>query len=126
MKKIFLILLSSFFSSCLFAAPIALTGEQLLENCQVTLDIHDKNFMAVRTESEFIQGAKSGICQGYLMSVNEVRQFARHRYCLPEQLNMLEAAAVIVKYLKAHPKDLSAPASSLVMNAYQAYFPCRA
>jgi hypothetical protein len=65
MKKFFLILLLSSFLIPLsaFANSIMLTGAQLLDYCQVTLDIFDKNFGRVQKENEFSQGSKGGQCQ---------------------------------------------------------------
>lgn len=114
-----------------FALVNDITGKKLLDYCQVALDIFDNNYGRVQTESEYLQGSKAGICQGYLMSVNEMRglmnqnKHASSNYCALNNCNILKVTAVVVKYLKDHPQQLNLPASTLVLNAYQTYFPCR-
>lgn len=127
MKNFFLLLLlsSAVIPFMAFANTLSLTGAELLENCEVTLDLYDKNFGRVQNESEFLQGNRGGQCQGYLTSINEMQAYAKPRFCLPENIDLLHVAVIVVKYLKSHPHELCEPAARLVMNAYQQYYPCR-
>ena len=111
------------------------TGKELLQYCKLAIDIHDKQFGNPQTESEYILGSKTGICEGYLMSANETRfqsittrgriQHDTHPvFCLPPTYNLLVGAAVVVNYLKEHPDQESLPASFLVRRSLETYFPC--
>lgn len=121
-KSLFTMLILFCLSSTSFAID-HLTGETLLENCKVAIDLLDNNFGRVQTDSEYLQGTKGGICQGYLMSVNEMSP--KQAYCMPDNVEMRRTIAMVVKYLKDHPKELKSPASGLVLKAYKSYFPCR-
>ncbi len=115
-------LLFLLFSPCTFSATTFLTGHELLEYCQSTLDVLDYNFGRVQMETEYHLGSNSGKCQGYIIGVNET--LSKKHYCVPSNYNMLETASVVVKYLKDHPQELNCPASLLIARAYQKYFPC--
>lgn len=122
MRKIILVRLIMFLmilSPSVFAFP-TLTGKELLNYCEVSLDIHDNNMGRVQIESDFLQGAKAGFCEGYLRGIDE----AHGKKCLPENNERLANIAIIVKYLKDHPQQLDSPASYLVLKAYQYYFHC--
>jgi len=121
---LFLIAFFLYFPLVSLAATYDLTGEKLLAYCQIAMDLVDNNYGRAQIESEYLQGSKSGICQGYLMSVNEIRNQNHKKICLLNDC-MLKRIAVVVKYLKDHPQQLQQPASTLVFNAYQMYFPCR-
>lgn len=140
MSRILLVFLATSLmtSSVAFANTTdPMTGKNLLEYCQVALDILDNNLGRVQTESEYTQGSKAGKCQGYLMSVNELHELSAYYpqtfrkvdkyylYCLPESNNMLTNIAAVVKYLKDHPQQLNWQASLLVLRAYETYYPCR-
>ncbi len=127
-----------YFAFCLFIFPFLLTsnpchamnhltGQELFDNCKVALDIFDKNFGSVKTETEYLQGIKAGICEGYVMSANETLHplNAKKEYCLPSDNDMRGPIAVVVKYLKNHPQELNLPASVLVAKTFEIYFSCK-
>jgi hypothetical protein len=91
------------------------------------MDIHDKQFGKPQTDPEYILGTKTGICEGYLMSANEVRfqeKYSKPPFCLPSNYNLLIGASVVVKYLKDHEDQQNLPASLLVVRSLATYFPC--
>jgi hypothetical protein len=123
-----------FMASVLLTSPLTLAaswtpfkGSNLLEYCQTAIDLLDNNFGRVQMQNEYIEGTKTGICQGYLMSINEMQLSLSQKatYCLPNNYNMLRGAATIVKFLKDHPEQQQLPANRVVLNAFQTYFPCR-
>jgi len=134
MKKLmmtFLGCLSVSLASPILAFMTQATGKELLEYCKIAMDIHDKQFGNPQTDSEYILGTKTGICEGYLMSANEMRgRISSSRYsnypvfCLPPTYNLLMGATVVVKYLKTHPEQENLSASFLVARSLATYFPC--
>lgn len=124
MKKFILILCLLFpFNS--WAIPNYITGQQLLDYCRVALDVFDKNSGRVQTEGEYTQGVKAGICEGYLIKVNELLQKNNiGAFCVPEN-RMAEVVAAVAKYLKDNPQLLQTEASALIIDAFKKYFPCR-
>lgn len=130
-KKLYFVISLFIFSFLLTSKPCGamnhLTGQELLDNCKVALDIFDKNFGFVKTDTEYLQGVKAGICEGYIMSANETLHplRAKNRYCLPSDNDMRGPIAVVVKYLKNHPQELNLPASVLVTKTFDIYFSCK-
>lgn len=133
MKKYLLLLaLSMLLVSPVFAFMTSATGKELLEYCKLAMDIHDKQFGKPQTDPEYILGAKTGICEGYIMSANERRFQEKYTrkpmgytaFCLPPQFNLLIGASVVVKYLEVNPNQEELPASLLVARALETYFPC--
>ncbi len=122
--------LSAFFIIVFLFSPLAvwadsaLTGAELLENCQVVLDIHDKNMGRVQTENEYLQGTRAGKCEGYLRGVNEARLVEHKLACSFDTNDKLFIVAAVVKYLKDNSNELSLPASVLVGRVYARYFHC--
>jgi hypothetical protein len=105
--------------------------KELFNNCKVTLDIVDNNFARVQTESNFLQGTKSGKCQGFIDSVNQMnflnlsRNVSRSlKYCLPASYTSLQGATAVVLYLKKYPQEKSTDAIVVVLRAFNKYFPC--
>lgn len=125
---IFLILLLPALSH---AGLRTITGKELLNDCQIAMDIYDKNSGRVQIESEYVLGMKSGICHGYLSSINDwyfspANAKGKHNAaCSSDNYTLLEEIAVVVKYLKNHPEQLDMPASRLVVRAFEMYFPCK-
>lgn len=133
-KRIFLIFIPVLFLLPVMAASSlsGFTGAKLMEYCQVGLDILDKNYGYVQSDSEYLQGVKTGICEGYLTSVNETSSLKIGRrgekyqaYCMPAHFDMRRNMALVVKYIKDHPQQQAMPASSVVLKTYESYFPCR-
>lgn len=137
MKKFFLFLpffLSFLLISRAMAFGTAASGKELLDYCEMAMDIHDRQFGKPQTEPEYILGTKTGICEGYLMTANEMRFQVSNKstkncgtysaFCLPPNYNLLVGASVVVKYLKNHPEQQNLPASLLVSRALGTYFPC--
>lgn len=132
MKKFLMLILaslSSLLTSPLLAFAPCATGKELLEYCKIAMDIHDRQFGYPQTDPEYILGTKAGICEGYLMSANEMHcqtQYAKNYacFCLPLNYDLLIGASVVVKYLKNHPEQQHLSASLLVAKSFATYFPC--
>ncbi len=136
MKRSFLFLFVLLFTLPVFAFSTTATGGDLLEYCKIAMDIHDRQYGKPQTEPEYILGAKTGICEGYLMSAKEMQlqfvtdcRYTKNQrrcasFCLPPTYNLLIGASVIVKYLKDHKEQQDLPASLLVNRALATYFPC--
>jgi len=123
MKKIFF---AELIACCLLTLPTSafasstLTGKELLDYCEVALDIHDNNLGRVQVENEFLQGTRAGFCEGYLQAIDQ----AHGKHCLPDHNERLANIAIVVTYLKKHTRQLNMPASSLVLKSYEYYFHC--
>lgn len=107
-------------------AQAALTGNQLLESCELFLNknAHDKT-------SYFLQGN----CIGYLGGFSDMNlvyralMFAGARsgeafYCMPKGLPIEQQARIVVKFLKDNPPTLHLPVAVLVNKAYSNAYPC--
>lgn len=103
------------------------TGQHLLYYCLAATDVLDYNFGKAQMNSEYIQGTRTGICEGYIMSMLDSQQMsAKHpAFCLPANYNMLRGALVIVNYLKVYPCERRLPANQVVLKAFSSYFPCQ-
>ncbi len=127
MKSFWIVFLVSvfFIAPPLFAFAPTSTGKELLEYCKIAMDVSDKQYWKPQTEPEYILGAKTGICEGYLMSATERRLQSRVQlFCLPPDYNLLVGASAVVQYLKAHPEQENLSASFLVTRSLETYFPC--
>ena len=127
LKKMILLFLIQFYCTSSFALD-KITGVRLLDYCKIAIDFLDNNYGRVQIDSEYVQGTKAGICEGYLMSVNELyaapAKGSKKLFCMPENYEVSKTIAAVVKYLKDNPKQLDLPASLLVLRAYERYFPC--
>lgn len=125
-------LFSLLITSQLYAVMTNATGKELLEYCKIAMDIHDTHFGKPQTDPEYILGVKTGICEGYLMSANEMHvrekparnNTQNNTFCLPINYNLLIGATVVVKYIEGHPAQENLPASVLVAKSLATYFPC--
>jgi hypothetical protein len=72
---------------------------------------------------------KNRVKRCFILPINYLRGFddagTRKAFCFPTDNGKLVNIAIIVKYLKDHPQQLSMPASTLVSNAFATYFRCR-
>lgn len=129
MKRYLLCLLVLCFPSVTFPAMPIFTGQQLFAACFAATDILDNNFGRVQMQSEYIQGSKSGICQGYILSVVEDNFSSCTRrapaFCLPDNYNMLIGARAVVQYLRSYPRQQCLTPNQIVLNAFRMAFPCR-
>lgn len=121
-RKIIGLFVSLFAFSAAQAAPIVLSGKDLLTNCEIALDIFDNNSGRIITDREYLEGFKNGLCQGTIMSANEI--YARDNCPMPE-LPMIKNVALVKQYLKDHPKLQETSALTAVLSVYESYFPCR-
>lgn len=70
-----------------------------------------------------------GICQGYIAGVADVMSTvgAIHGYasCVPPTVTVKQHAAVVVKWMEAHPDALGSTAHTIVAEALAQAFPCK-
>lgn len=70
-------------------------------------------------------------CIGFILGVSDTVttmvgiNLIPERVCLPEGARADQLAAVVTKYLAAHPEELHFTAASLVIGALAIEFPCR-
>jgi hypothetical protein len=61
--------------------------------------------------------------QWFVMGVHDA--LSGEIFCAPEQVTLAQVAAVVAKYLNAHPEEWNEPAFVLVTRALKQAFPCR-
>jgi len=70
-----------------------------------------------------------GICLGYIAAVADVMSSigAIHGYvaCVPADVTIKEHTRAVLKWMEAHPDDLSFTAHSIVAEALSEAFPCK-
>lgn len=108
--------------SLLSAPAAAMTGNDVLHQCPVALDI-DK---AGAPEDVL----KAMHCVGYVAGLNDASRlhqglFKHELYCMPEQgLESGQVVRIFLKWLEAHPEDLHETARGLFISAMRDAFPC--
>lgn len=134
-------IIKSLFSLLLFCLPALsyadLTGKDILDDCQVKLKVEKTN---LETKIPPADAFQAGACTGYIKgfddmailyasilagpdaSEKEAQKYSL--YCLPDKTTNVEMASVVIKYLKAHPKELGDSASIVVAKAFRDSFPC--
>jgi len=96
------------------------TGNNLLEICSA-------NPKQTKITVDYMELSE---CHGYIMGVSDTHStFVEWKYiepfwCSPDGVTTGQEKAVVVKYLKENPQKLHLTASSLVMTALNATFPC--
>ncbi len=105
-----------------YAAP--LSAQQLYAICSAT-DANSKS-----------RATNRGLCQGYIVGVANafvtLEPFARKGsddpnsplLCLAPDAGRVELQGAVTKYLSEHPQELSKEASSVVIDALMAAYPC--
>jgi hypothetical protein len=103
------------------------SGNELLKQCQATLN-REANPQVSRDEQDdsllcvaYIDGAMD--TQGQTLELHpDLKTF---RYCLPDNVPLIQSVRVIVKFLKEHPEKLHMRASLLISVALVDVFPCK-
>ena len=128
-----------FFLVILFSGNPALaetgSGNKLLERCKGAITTLDTN------DYENADQFGSGICFGYLhgsrdaydISVGALKFSGTYDNeitksvlpCIPEQVQVIQLARILVKYLESHPEELHEDQSFLISKAFLKAFPCR-
>ncbi len=122
MKRILLSLLLMNMSLPVYAGY--LTGNKLLSDCRGALTLDDGHDV---TRKEI---AKSGICIGYIMAVNDDHDIhvawgtMEAKYCVPDSASPDELISIVVEYMEANPEQLQSSAAGLVNNSLYVAFPC--
>lgn len=97
--------------------PVINTGSGLLENC--TYDAQASS----QGDNEF----HLGLCIGFIKgATNTWAEHNPRKICPPDEVTNEELRAVVVDWLRAHPKALDAPAVAAVIVATTEAFPCKA
>ena len=109
-------------------------GNKLLEQCKGVIRTIDTNDYA--NADQF----GSGICFGYVngsrgaygISVGALKYAGTYDNevtkillpCIPEQVQVIQLARILVKYLESHPEELHEDQSFLISKAFLKAFPC--
>ena len=123
MKRILLSLLLLNISLPVYAGYV--NGNKLLNDCREALTLDDGREV---TKKEI---AKSGICIGYIMAVNDDHDIhvawgtMEEKYCVPDSAAPDELINIVVKYMEANPEQLHSSAAGLVNNSLYVAFPCK-
>lgn len=116
----------------LFLTPLAEAandGNDLLTNCSAALDANDD----IEKQSEdFTTLMRGSFCLGLMQGIkhlNRVYEFKLKQdalFCLPKSdISNIQAARIVVKYLKDHPEKLHLPDSFLAIGAFINAYPCK-
>lgn len=100
-------------------------GNTLLRSCNAAVQRMDQPGTPIEGESgEFCLGLMYGVVntnRGYMTLLENSSMFCTP----PNGIPAGQAARVVVKYLKEHPKDLNQDMIFLVFNALREAYPCK-
>jgi hypothetical protein len=98
-------------------------GNELLNACQSMIEMSDSDGAR---GSEY----KTGYCVGVISGVTSLTWVINYtfskgtRLCVPDNMTNIQAARIIVKWLKDNPKYLSNPDGHAAMMALRETYPC--
>ena len=120
MNRVGLQIASLFAALFLFASPAHagtiryVTGNDLVDQMQ--------NYEKALARDHTMDPVKAGMFMGYVTGVADA---TRMLYDQPEGVTKGQIAAIVAKYLRAHPENWSEPASDLVVAAMLEAFPIK-
>jgi len=91
-------------------------GNWLLTSCQIAL----KHLDDPQTTLSYLDAVRIGYCEGITQGVGYVSP----KVCTREDVTLVQAIRVVVKYLQDHPEELDQRNSPLVERALAKAFPC--
>lgn len=102
-------------------------GNQLLKQCQVVINREAGQAVSADEKDDSL------LCLAYIEGVLDTQgatndlhpELKSFRYCIPDDVPIVQSVRIIVKFLKEHPKNLNVRASLLVLGAMVDAFPCR-
>lgn len=124
----------------LFAPSLSradLTGRDLLDDCQIKLQVEKTVATEKITPADAFQ---AGACTGYIKGFDDMeilyasilagpdgteKDAQKYSlYCLPDKTTNVQMASAVVKYIKSHPKELDDSASIVAAKAFRDAYPC--
>ena len=109
-------------------ASIHINGHMLLDMCSASLEITDPAKARTDSTSALNAGYCIGLMQGLIDATQSYELSKKIGYiCLPAPIppKNHEAAAIVVKYLRAHPSDLNTYGPALAIRALKDAYPCK-
>ena len=106
------------------------TGNELRVYCnQPNADAQNVGwFMCIAMVTGLMEGYTTGVEVGYMAGVghplNAEQENRLRAYCAPANGTREQSALVVTKFLADHPERLSQPDVFLVLDAFQAAWPC--
>jgi hypothetical protein len=86
---------------------------------------------------ELLSDCTSGVifkeirCEAYVMGIEDTierleawEQLSKRKYCLPDTVPIKQLTGIFIEHANKYPENLKYSASSMVMNAFYAAFPC--
>ncbi|WP_257288031.1 Rap1a/Tai family immunity protein [Endozoicomonas sp. SESOKO2] len=109
------------FALTLFSAPYigAYDGNELLQDCGSFIREADTSYKNAEIE-ELVNSGRCDVFLNTIVNMNAIAQSRNIRsfmFCPPDSLTAVQAARIIVKYLKDHPGKLHLNASVLAVDA---------
>ena len=102
-------------------------GNQLLKQCQAVINREAGQHLTGDEEDDsllclaYIEGTLD--TQGAVQDMHpDLKTF---RYCIPDNVPLVQSVRIIVKFLKEHPDKLHIRASLLLLGALSDAFPCK-
>jgi len=93
------------------------SGNGLLTSCQIAL----KHLDDPQTTLSYLDAVRIGYCEGITQGVGYVSP----KVCTMDNVTLVQAIRVVVKYLQDHPEELDQRNSLLVERALAKAFPCQ-
>ena len=102
-------------------------GNQLLKQCQVVINREGGQAVSAHEKDDSL------LCLAYIEGVLDTQGATNDlhpgiktfRYCVPDEVPVIQSVRIIVQFLKEHPKNLNVRASLLVLGAMVDAFPCK-
>jgi hypothetical protein len=101
-------------------------GSVLLDNCnKAVLSMENRDALSVNSSAvNFCLGYITGVNDLHASFVRSISSFEPPLFCAPPATGIEHLVRTVVKFLKAHPEDLSFPGSALTIDALKEAYPC--
>lgn len=107
----------------LYSAGAAAGGNELLNACQSMIETSDSNgARGSDYETGYCVGVMNGVTSLSLI-INTAFK-SGNRLCVPDNVTNIQAARIVVKWLKDNPKYLSYPEGLAALSALKETYPC--
>jgi len=112
-----------FLPSLVYAETTEADGNALLRNCQTMVDLHDSRDDVNRHDAGACLGTLTGVISLFA-TINKGLDPA-DQSCVPDSVTYIQAARIVVRWLKENPKYLNSGPGSLVFIAMRDAYPCK-
>lgn len=101
------------------------TGNELLSKCTALVNSIDRGSQRDPSGAGYCSGIMLGMMDMNTFNQAKVGKPSDYYFCTPDGVMNVQAARIVIKYLKEHPKTLGFPDTALVSLALAEAYPCK-